>query len=54
MSNLEFGIIGYLLRLLSQEHGIDPDAMIPIDNTCSLRSSLPKAGDTKNMGIMER
>lgn len=39
---------------VAREHGIDPDSMIPIDNTCSLRPSLPRAGDMSDMNVLER
>ncbi|CAB1098654.1 unnamed protein product [Ectocarpus sp. CCAP 1310/34] len=39
---------------VAREHGIDPDSMSAIDNTCSVRKSLPRAGDATNMNPLER
>ncbi|CAN0120199.1 unnamed protein product [Pylaiella littoralis] len=39
---------------VAKEHGIDPNSMIAIDNTCSVRKSLPRAGDTTKMNPLER
>ncbi|CAM9135222.1 unnamed protein product, partial [Discosporangium mesarthrocarpum] len=39
---------------VAREHGIDPESLTPIDNTCSSRPSLPRAGDTAGMNMLER
>nr|BDS38361.1 violaxanthin deepoxidase like protein [synthetic construct] len=39
---------------VARDHGIDPDSMVAIDNTCSIRKSLPRAGDTTRMNPLER